>query len=367
MAFETPWRGAEQGEARVRRRFLLAATGMALAAPITARAVGASENKIVGSGASFPKIAYEKWAQLAHPALGVRVEYQPVGSSAGSDQVTARQVDFAGTDNPRRPGMLREQQLIQFPAVLGAVVPFVNLPGVAPNQVRLTGGLLADLFLGKVARWNDPRLAAENGGLRLPDLPVTPVHRAGASGTTFIFTTYLARVSDAWREGPRASNNVQWPAGQSADGNGAMADKVRATPGAISFTEAAFAKTSQLATVSLKNRTGSFVAPDAASFAKAAEAGDWSAPGFVTEMIDLEAEGAWPILSPTFILMPNNPATEKVAASRNTMKFFDWAFSNGGAATTELGFVPLPPSLHGPIKEVWRRVKGPDGQPVWEA
>ena len=209
-------------------------------------------------------------------------------------------MDFGGTDTPKRPGMLREQHLIQFPSVLGAVVPYANLPGVQPNQLKLTGELLADLFLGKITKWNDKRLAAENAGLRLPDLPVLPVlpvHRTGSSGTTFILTTYLARVSDAWRDGPRASSTVQWPAGQSADGNSAMAERVKSTPGAVGYTEA--------------------------SFAKAAEAGDWSAPGFVTDMTDLDVAGAWLIVAPTFALMPSNPAAKKVAASRNTMKFFD--------------------------------------------
>ena len=186
--------------------------------------------------------------------------------------------------------MLREQHLIQFPSVLGAVVPYVNLPGVEPNRLRLTDDVLADIFLGKVTRWNDARIGAENAGLRLPALPV-----------------------------------------------------------------------------SLKNRAGGFVAPDAAAFARAAEAGDWSAPGFAVEMIDMDAAGAWPIVSPTFVLMPSNPAADKVEGSRNTMRFFDWAFRNAGDATRELGFVPLPDSLHAPIKEVWRRVKGPDGQPIWEA
>jgi phosphate transport system substrate-binding protein len=295
------------------------------------------------------------------------MNYQGSNSNTGADQVVARQVDFAGTDNPKRPGMLREQHLIQFPAVLSAFVPVVNLPGVAANQLRLTGDLLADLFLGKITKWNDARLVAENGGLRLPDLPVVPVHRADPAGPTYYFTTYLTRVSEAWSAGPRASNKVQWPVGESVTADGGMIEKVRGTPGAIGYTGAPNAKAGQLATVSLKNRAGAFVAADAAAFAKAAEAGDWSAPGFVTEMVDLDVAGAWPIVTPTFILMPSNPEADKVAASLNTMKFFDWAFRNAGAATAELGFVPLPAALHEPIRSVWRRVKGPDGKPIWEA
>ncbi len=358
---------AIEGNQRLRRRSIITAASVAAAAPFLPRPTLAQEARIIGGGAVSPRQAYEKWAQLAQGALGVQMSYQGSNSNTGADQVVARQLDFAGTDNPKRPGMLREQHLIQFPAVLSAFVPVVNLPGVQPNQLRLTGELLADLFLGKITKWNDKRLAAENAGLRLPDMPVVPVHRADPSGPTYYFTTYLTRVSDAWANGPRASNKVQFPVGESATADGGLIEKVRGTPGAIGYTGASNAKAAQLATVSLKNRAGGFVAPDAASFAKAAEAGDWSAPGFVVEMVDLEAEGAWPIVTPTFILMPSNPAADKVAASRNTMRFFDWAFKNAGGATTELGFIPLPASLHEPIQQNWRRVKGPDGQPVWEA
>jgi phosphate transport system substrate-binding protein len=194
-----------------------------------------------------------------------------------------------------------------------------------------------------------------------------PIGRADPSGPTYYFTTYLTRVSEAWAQGPRASNKVQFPVGQTATADGGMIEKVKATPGAVGYTGASNAKSGQLATVSLKNRAGEYVAADAASFAKAAEAGDWSAPGFVTEMVDLEAPGAWPIVSPTFILMPSNPEADKVAASLNTMKFFDWAFHNADEATAQLGYVPLPTALHEPIRNVWRRVKGPDGKPIWEA
>ena len=351
----------------MRRRSILAAASAAAAAPFLVRPTLAQEARITGGGAVSPRQAYDKWAQLAQGALNVQMSYQGSNSNTGADQVVARQVDFAGTDHPKRPGMLREQHLIQFPSVLNAFVPVVNLPGVGANQLRLTGDLLADLFLGKITNWNDKRLAAENAGVRLPDMPVVPVHRADPAGPTYYFTTYLTRVSDAWAQGPRASNKVQFPAGQSATADGGLIEKVKGTPGAIGYTGAPNAKAAQLATVSLNNRAGEFVAPDAASFAKAAEAGDWSSPGFVVEMIDLDAAGAWPMVTPTFILMPSNPLAEKVAASRNTMRFFDWVFRNAGGPTAELGFVPLPAALLAPIQETWRRVKGPDGQPVWEA
>ncbi len=352
----------------MRRRFFLAASTAIATAPFLAEPTLANGSQITGAGASLPRPVYEKWAQLAREAIGVQVSYQPVGSGAGGDEIAARRVDFAGSDAPKRAAFLREQRLIQFPAVVGTVVVFANLPGVQADQLRLTGETAADLFLGNIKRWNDPRLAAVNGGLRLPDLPVTPVHRAGSSGTTFIFTTYLARVSDAWRDGPRAGSTVQWPAGESAEGggNGVIA-KVKATPGAIGYAEASSVKANQLATTMLRNRTGGFVKPDAASFAKAAAAGDWTPANFLVDMVDLEVEGAWPIVSPTFVLMPTDPAAEKVAASRNTMKLFDWAFRNAAAATTEAGFASIPASVHAAVYDTWRKVKGPDGQPIWEA
>ena len=351
----------------MQRRSLLAVTGLAAAAPFLARPALAQAAQIVGAGSTLPQPVYEKWAQLARDAAGIQMTYQPSSGSKGVDQVVARQADFGAADYPRRAALLREQSLIQFPAVLGAVALFVNLPGVQANQLRLTSELIADIFLGRITRWNDPRLAAENKGLRLPDLPVLPVHRSNVSGSTFMFTTYLSRVSDAWREGPRAGTTVQWPAGESAANRDAALAEVRGTPGAISYMEAHFAKAERLATAMLRNRAGAFVTPDDASFAKAAGAADWTPAQFIVEMVDLDAEGAWPIVSPTFIYMPTNPTAEKVEASRNTMKFFDWAFRNASAPTTEMGFVPLPAAVQALVHEAWRRVKGPDGQPVWEA
>ena len=305
--------------------------------------------------------------QSAQGALRVQLSYQWSNSNTGADQVVARELYFASIDNPKRPGMLREQHLVQFPAVLSAFVPVVNLPDVQATRLRLTGELLADLCLGKIRKWNDARLAAENVGLKLPDMPVIPIYRADAFGPTFRLTTYLTRVSDAWRDGPRASNQVRFPMGQSATGVAGMTEEVRRTPGGIGYTGAFNARSGQLAIVSLKNRAGAFVASGAAYFAKAAEAADWSAPGFIADMVDLDAAEAWPIVSPTFILMPSNPAADKVAAGLNTMKLFDWASRNAGATTIGLGYAPVPAALHGPIRNVWRQVKSPDGKPVWEA
>ena len=209
--------------------------------------------------------------------------YQRLGA-AGLDKLIAREVDFAVADYPRRAAMLRENSLIQFPAGLGAMVPFANLPGVGDGQLRLTGENLADIYLGKLTRWNDPKLAAQNGELRLPDLPITPVHRAGATAASYNFTTYLSRVSEAWAAGPRAATSVAWPTGASAGGNDGVNEKVRGTLGAIGYADGAFAKANQLNTILLKNRAGAFVKAGPDSYTKAAAAGDWSPANFITDM-----------------------------------------------------------------------------------
>jgi len=319
-----------------------------------------------GAGGFLPKPLYERWAQMAREGAGIQLTYHRLGA-AGLEKLVAREVDFAVADYPRRAAMLRENSLIQFPASLGAIVPFANLPGVGDGQLRLTGENLADIYLGKITRWNDPRLGAQNGELRLPDLPVTPVHRAGATAASYNFTTYLSRVSEAWAAGPRAATSVAWPAGASAEGNDGVNEKVRGTPGAIGYADGAFAKANQINTVLLKNRDGAFVKAGPDSYAKAAAAGDWSPANFITDMIDLDAPGAWPIVTPSLVLLANNPTAAKVQASLATMKFFDWAYRHGGEAAAQLGYVALPPAVHAAVRDVWRRVKGPDGKPLWEA
>ena len=251
------------------RRTLLLGTGAALALPaIAARAQTAT---ITGAGATFPRPVYERWGQAAREAVGVTLNYQSIGSGGGINQITNRTVDFGATDAPRSEAQLREGNLIQFPTVMGSVVQIVNLPGVADNALRLTSDTLVDLFLGRITRWNDARIAELNRELRLPNLPVSPVYRADASGTTFVFTTYLSRVSETWRAGPGASQSVQWPVGQGARGNEGIANTVRNTPGAIGYTENAYATVNRLITTQLRNKAGNFVRPEMPNFAAAAE------------------------------------------------------------------------------------------------
>jgi phosphate transport system substrate-binding protein len=335
----------------MRRRSLVTIPAVSAVAFLTGRAAQAQQATITGAGGFLPRPLYERWSQMAREGAGIQLTCQRLGA-AGLEKLLARQVDFAVADYPRRAALLRENSLIQFPAGLGAMVPFANLPGVADGRLRLSGEALADIYLGKITRWNAPALVALNGDLRLPDLAVTPVHRAGATAASYNFSTYLSRVSETWAAGPRAATEVKWPAGVSAEANEGVAEKVRATPGAIGYADGAFAKANGLASVLLKNRAGAFVkaAPD--SYAEAAAAGDWSPANFITDMIDLDAPGAWPIVTPSLVLTATNPTAEKVQSSLNTLKFFDWAYRNGGTAFDG----------EREVKAVVDRVVQPDGQ-----
>ena len=352
----------------MQRRSLLLATGSAVALPFVGRSAKAQAGAVAGAGSALPRAVYQKWIELAGSAAGVKVSYEQNGGAAALDQLKNRAIDFASVDYPRRTAFLREQQLIQFPTVLTPVVPFVNLPGVADSQLRLSGELLADLFLGKITKWNDPKIKAENNGVNLPATNIVAVHRSDPSGANVLFTTYLSRVSEAWGAGPRAGTQVQWPAnvGAAAEGLEGLTAKVKATPGAIGYGGVTTVKSSGLASVSLKNRAGEFVRADIESFAKAAGAEDWNTPGFNVDLVDEEAAGAWPILGANFVLVPENPTAEKVDAARAAFKFFDWAFKNGTAACNELGYSPVPAAAVASVEMVWRRAKAPSGRPIWE-
>ena len=348
-----------------RRSLLLAA---AAASPLVAsRRAYAQQAQITGAGASFPRPVYERWGQAAREAAGVQLNYQSIGSGGGINQITNRTVDFGASDAPLSADQLRQGNLLQFPTVMGSVVLIVNLPGVQDNQLRLTPEVLVELFLGRIQRWNDPKLAELNRDVRLPNVPVAPVYRADASGTTFVFTTYLSRASDAWKNGPGAATSVQWPGGQGARGNEGVANTVRNTPGAIGYTENAYATVNKLVTTQLRNKSGAFVKPEMPAFLAAANTADWNAPNFAADLVDLNGATVWPIVSPTFILLPTNPAADKVEASRNTMKFFDWAFRNGADAARRLEYIPLPEPVHTAVRAAWSNVKAPGGQQVWSA
>ncbi|WP_240048279.1 phosphate ABC transporter substrate-binding protein PstS [Crenalkalicoccus roseus] len=350
------------------RRTLLAAAAAATTLPLLPRAARAQQAQITGAGATFPRPLYERWAQAAREAIGIQLNYQSIGSGGGINQITNRTVDFGATDAPLTVEQLAERNLLQFPTVLGSIVPIVNLPGVQDSQVRLSPELLAEMFLGRVRRWNDERLVELNRDLRLPNLPVAPAYRADASGTTWGFTTYLARVSEAWRSGPGAGTSVSWPAGQGARGNEGVSNTVRNTPGAIGYVENAYAVVNRLVRVQLRNRAGTFVRAERDAFIAAAAAADWSVPNMAPDTIDLQGEKVWPITTGTYILLPTNPTAERVEASRNTMRFFDWAFREGSRAAEQLEYIPLPSEVHELVRKAWReRIRTPDGTPVWSA
>ncbi len=346
------------------RRTLLLGTGAALALP--GLPALAQQATITGAGATFPRPVYERWAQAAREAIGVTLNYQSIGSGGGINQITARTVDFGATDAPLTQEQLTERNLLQFPSLMGSVVLSANLPGVADNALRLTPEMVVDIFLGKLTRWNDPRIVEANRDLRLPNMPIGPSYRADASGTTFIFTTYLSRVSDEWRSGPGAGTSVRWPAGNGARGNEGVSNIIRNTPGAIGYIENAYAVVNRMTTTQLRNKAGNFVRPTPEAFNAAAAAADWTVPNFAADTIDLNGPAVWPMTSATYILLPTNPPADKVEASRNTMRFFDWAYRNGGQIASSLEYIPLPASAHDLVRRAWaERVKTPQGGAVW--
>ena len=343
-------------------------TGLLGSAAIAAAMVSGHLNaaEITGAGASFPNPIYSKWADAYSKATGNRMNYQSIGSGGGINQITNRTVDFGATDAALTTQQLTERSLLQFPTVMGSVVLIVNLPGVADNALRLTAELVVDIFLGKITRWNDGRIAETNRDIRVPNLPISIAYRADASGTTQVFTTYLARVSSEWQAGPGAGTSVRWPVGNGARGNEGVANAVRNTPGAIGYTENAYATVNRLITTQLRNKSGRFVAPVMASFQAAATQADWSRPGFAADLIDLSGDTVWPIVTPTFILLPTTPVADRVAGSRNTMRFFDWAFRAGAQAASSLEYIPLPASVHDAVRAAWaEHVRGPGGERLW--
>ncbi len=310
---------------------------------------------ITGAGSTFAAPIYGAWGAAAQKVLGIDLNYQALGSGAGQNQVIARTVDFGASDAPVASAKLAANALLQFPTVIGGVVPIVNLPGIAPNQLHLTGSVLAQLFNGDITSWNDKQIAALNPGVALPDIAVAPVHRADGSGTTFVFTSYLAKASPAWKSNVGASTSIAWPSGAGARGNDGVAAVVRNTKGGLGYVEFAFADKNHLTTVELKDRAGAYVEPDLDSFSKAAAAADWSqAKDFAVDMLDTGGAGAWPIVSATFVLLPTNPKDPSRGAA--VTRFFDWAFSHGAVIATTLKYVTLPAAVQASVREAWSKL-----------
>ncbi len=324
---------------------------LALATMLVAGPVAAQQ--ITGAGATFPAPVYAKWGEAAKAAIGIELNYQAIGSGGGQNQIMNRTVDFGASDAPVDGPKLTENKLLQFPTVMGAVVPIVNLPGIEANAVKLTGPVLADIYAGKISKWNDPRIAETNAGVALPNLAIAPVYRADGSGTTYVFTSYLSAVSADWKDKVGAATSVKWPAGNGAKGNDGVAATVKQVRGAIGYVENAYATQNKLTTTQLRNKAGAFVAPTLAAFSSAAESGDWKgAKNYAVNLIDTAGPTSWPIVSATFILLPQDP--KDAARSHAVIKFFDWAYNNGSAIASGLEYIPLPKSVQDAVRVSWK-------------
>jgi phosphate transport system substrate-binding protein len=344
---------------------MLKKLAVAVAATLLAGAGAASAANLTGAGATFPAPVYAKWAEAYKAKTGVGLNYQAIGSGGGIKQIKAKTVDFGASDKPLKLEELNASGLYQFPTVMGGVVPVMNVPGLRPGQVKLTGTVLADIYLGNITKWSAPQIAHLNPGVRLPNLPITVVHRSDGSGTTFLYTSYLSMVSPTWAKEVGASDSVQWKLGLGGKGNDGVAAFVKQTIGAIGYVEYAYAKQNNMTYALMQNRAGAFVSPTAANFAAAAAGADWAkAPGNYLLLLNQPGAKAWPITGATFILVykkQSNPV-----AGEGVLKFFDWAYKDGDPAAQQLDYVPLPQQVKNLVRKQWTaEVTGPNGKPVY--
>lgn len=339
----------------MKRLFLKSIAATVAAFAFSAPALAAD---ITGAGATFPFPIYAKWAEAYKKETGTGLNYQSIGSSGGIRQIRAKTVTFGATDAPVKGEDLDKDGMVQFPAIIGGTVPVFNLDGFAKGELRVTGPVLAEMFLGKISKWNDPKLAALNPGKKLPDQIITIVHRADGSGTTFNWTDYLSSVSKEWADTVGKNAAVKWPAPTSVGGKGneGVAANVNRTKGALGYVEYAYAKRNNIPVLALENKDGKFVMPDDLTFAAAAAKADWSkAPGMGISLVSQPGAESYPVVTASFILMYKEPANK--AESAEVLKFFDWAFKNGKNLATELDYVPLPDSLTNDIrKNVWSHI-----------
>ena len=305
---------------------------------------------VTGAGASFPAPIYAKWADAYHKATSARINYQSVGSGAGIKQIKAKTVDFGASDAPLKDDELAKDGLIQFPTVIGGVVPVVNIAGIKPGQLKLTGQVLGDIYLGKVTKWNDAAVTALNPGLALPDAQIAVVRRADGSGTSFLFTNYLSKVNAEWKDKVGEGTAVNWPTGAGGKGNEGVAAFVGRLPNSIGYVEYAYAKQNKMAYAQLRNKDGKYVEPDDLTFKAAAAGAEWN-KSFYQVLTEQAGKDAWPITGATFILM--HKVQDKPANATNTLKFFDWAYANGDKMAEELDYVPLPDSVKKLVAKLW--------------
>lgn len=324
----------------------------------------ASAGDITGAGATFPAPVYQAWAVAYKDKTGTGLNYQSIGSGAGQTQIFNRTVDFGASDAPVQTEKLAQQKLLQFPAVIGSVVAIVNLDGIAANQLKLTGPVLADIYLGKITKWNDKAITDLNPGVTLPNIGIVPTYRSDGSGTTFVFASYLADVSPEWKSKVGAATSVSWPTGAGGKGNEGVSGTVKNTKGAIGYVEYIYASANNLVTTQLQNKAGKYVSPTVPAFQAAAANADWAgAKDFAASMINTPGDATWPITSATFILLPKEPKSAEQAAE--VIKFFDWAFENGAPIAEKLHYIPLPKDVAARVREAWKTEVKVDGKAVW--
>lgn len=338
--------------------------GLLISAGLVAGAANAAQ--ITGAGATFPAPMYAKWAEAYKAQTGTTLNYQGIGSGGGIKQIIAKTVDFGASDDPVPAAELEKNGLVQFPAVIGGVVPVVNVQGIAPGQLKLNNDVLSDIFRGKVTKWNDSSIASVNPGVKLPDTAITLVYRSDSSGTTAVFTDFLSQVSPPFKGVVGSGKTVNWPSGVGGKGNAGVAANVTKIDGAIGYVEYAYAKQNKMIFVSLINRDGKAVKPSAESFVAAAAKANWTGtPNFAVNLNNQPGAGSWPITAPTFILM--HKQAEKPEQSAETLKFFNWAMTKGQKMATDLDYVPLPDNAVKAIVKSWSDIKGADGKPVFVA
>jgi phosphate transport system substrate-binding protein len=322
----------------------------------------AHADSVTGAGSSFAAPLYAKWASEYNKSTGVQINYQSIGSGAGIKQVEAKTVDFGASDMPLPDDELAKKGEVQFPTAMGGVIPVVNIKGIKPGEVRLNGAVLADIYLGKVKKWTDPEIKKLNPNVNLPDAAIAPVRRADGSGTTFIFTNYLSKVSPEWKSKVGEGTAVNWPTGAGGKGNEGVAAFIGRLPNSIGYVEYAYVKQNHMTYAMLQNADGKFVAPNEASFKSAAAGADWS-KSFYQLLTNEPGANSWPITGATFILM--HKVQDKPAQASQVLKFFDWGLNHGGKAAAELDYVPMPESVVKQIQQLWaREIKDASGKTV---
>ncbi len=320
-----------------------------------------AQQEATGAGASFPAPLYSKWAADYNKATGVKINYQSVGSGAGLRQIEAKTVDFGASDAPVKDEDLVKKGLVQFPTVIGGVVPVVNIKGIQPGQIKLTGQVLGDIYLGKITHWNDPAIKALNAGVNLPDAAIAPVRRADGSGTSFIFTNYLSKVNAEWKSKVGEGTAVNWPTGAGGKGNEGVAAFVGRLPNSLGNVEYAYVKQNKLTYVQLQNADGAFVSPEDDAFKAAAAGADW-AKSFYQILTNQPGKASWPITGATFIVMQK--VQDKPAQATTSLKFFEWAYQHGDKTAIDLDYVPMPDAVKSVIMKSWGDIKDTSGKPV---